>query len=192
MALGMSVVLRALQEAGHEAQDAAHATEGFSSPFDVNFGLFFWTWVVFILLFLVLRKFAWPPIVRATEERERKIARDLAEAERMSAEAKHALEEHRKLLASAKEEAQGLVNDAKGLAQQEREHMLAKAREEQEQMLERARREIIAEQERAVAQLRREAVDLSLAAASKLIERRLDSDADRKIVEDYLGSVGGS
>ena len=166
------------------------AEHGFASPFEVNFGLFFWTWVVFILLFLVLKRFAWPPIVRATEERERKIARDLAEAERMSTEAKQAFEEHRKLLALAKEEAQALVGDAKALAQQEREHMLAKAREEQEQMLERARREISAEQERAVAQLRREAVELSLAAAGRLIERRLDSEADRKIVEDYLGSVG--
>ncbi len=190
MANGMTAMLLALQEVGHEAQDAAHATEGFSSPFEVNFGLFFWTWVVFILLFLVLRKFAWPPIVRATEERERKIARDLAEAEKLSAEAKQALEEHRKLLATAKEEAQALVGDAKTLAQQEREHLLSRAREEQEQMLDRARREIQSERERAVAQIRREAVELSLAAASKLIERRLDSEADRKIVEDYLGSVG--
>ena len=59
-------------------------------------------------------------------------------------------------------------------------------------MLERAKREIAVERERAVAELRREAVDLSLAAASKLIEQRLDSDADRKIVEEYLGTLEDS
>ncbi len=172
-------------------QEEAHgAAEGFSSPFEVNFGLFFWTWVVFILLFLVLKRFAWPPIVRATEERERRIARQLEESDKMNAEAKAALGEHRSLLAKAKDEAQGLINEAKTLAQREREQLLSKTREEQDQILERAKREISAERERAVAELRKEAVDLSLAAASKLIQQRLDSDADRRIVEDYLGSLG--
>lgn len=180
----MHVALLMLQEEAHGA------AEGFSSPFEVNFGLFFWTWVVFILLFLVLKRFAWPPIVRATEERERRIARQLEESEKMNAEAKSALEEHRSLLAKAKDEAQGLINEAKTLAQREREQLLSKTREEQDQVLERAKREIAAERERAVAELRKEAVDLSLAAASKLIQQKLDSDADRRIVEGYLGSLG--
>lgn len=173
-------------------QEAAHGTaEGFSSPFDVNFGLFFWTWVVFILLFLVLKRFAWPPIVRATEERERKIARQLEEAERQNADAKVVLGEHKQLLANAKNEAQALLNDAKTVAQRERELLLGKAREEQDRILDRAKREIAAERERAIAQLRREAVDLSLAAASKLVQQRLDSEADRRIVQDYLQSLKG-
>ena len=49
------------------------------SPFEVNFGLFFWTWAVFIALFFILKKFAWPSILRATEERERAIERQLGE-----------------------------------------------------------------------------------------------------------------
>lgn len=178
--------LAAVQEAGHST------VEGFSSPFEVNFGLFFWTWVVFILLFFILKRFAWPPIVRATVERERKIARQLEEAERMNAEAHAALEEHRKLLANAKGEAQSFINEAKALAQSEREQLLTKARDEQDEVIERAKREIAAERERAVAQLRREAVELSLAAASKLIRQRLDSEADRRIVEDYLNALGRS
>lgn len=174
------------------AQEAAHgATEGFSSPFDVNFGLFFWTWVVFILLFLVLKRFAWPPIVRATEEREHRIARQLEEAEKRNAEAKAALDEHKQLVANAKTEAHALLNDAKTVAQRERELLLGKAREEQDRILDRAKREIAAERERAIAQLRREAVDLSLAAASKLVQQRLDSEADRRIVQDYLQSLKG-
>jgi F-type H+-transporting ATPase subunit b len=69
------------------------------SPFEVNFGLFFWTWAVFIALFFILKKFAWPSILRATEEREQAIERQLLEAERMNTEAKQALEENRRLLA---------------------------------------------------------------------------------------------
>lgn len=161
-----------------------------ASPFEVNFGLFFWTWIVFIGLFFALKKFAWPAILKATEQRERKIKHQLEEAERMNAEAKAALEEHRRLLAGAKEQAVSLLNEAKQVAQKEREALLAKTREEQEHMLDRAKKEIQAERERAVQELRREAVDLSLAAASKLIDQRLDSEANRKLVTDYLASMG--
>lgn len=163
---------------------------GPASPFEVNFGLFFWTWVVFIALFLALRKFAWPAILRATEERERTIRTQLAEAERMHAEAKAALEEHRRMMAGARDESAALIAEAKTVAQQERESLLAKARQEQDQILERAKREIAVERDRAVAELRREAVDLSLAAASKLVEERMDDEANRRLVSDFLGSLG--
>ncbi len=108
----------------------------------------------------------------------------------MRAEANAALEEHQKLLAEAKGQAQAFLNDAKTVAQKEREQLLAKAREEQDQILERAKREIGAEREIALRQLRTEAVDLSLAAATRLIEQRLDSDGDRQLVENYLRSIG--
>lgn len=167
-----------------------HAAEGPASPFEVNFGLFFWTWVVFIGLFFALKKFAWPAILKATEERERRIKAQLQEAERMNTEAKAALDEHKRLLAGARDEARGLLAEAKTVAQKERETLLARARAEQEQMLERAKREIDAERERAVTQLRREAVDLSLAAASRLIDQRLDTDDHRRLVTEFLGSLG--
>lgn len=179
----MHVILAAVQEHGAEG--------GFSSPFEVNFGLFFWTWVVFIALFFLLKRFAWPPILRATEERERRIAQQLEETERMNAEAKAALEEHRQLVAGAKEEAQALIGEAKAVAEKEREKLLEKTRQEQQDMLDRAKREISAERDRAVTQLRKDAVDVALAAASKLIEQRLDGDGDRKIVERFLGSLEG-
>lgn len=171
--------LAVLQE--HEAAPA--------TPFEVNFGLFFWTWVVFIALFFVLRRFAWPVILKNTEERERRIRQQLADAEKMNAEAKALLEEHRRLMASAKGQTHALLAEAKALAEREREALLVKARQEQEQILERAKREIAFERDRATAQLRREAVDLSLAAAAKLLEARLDDEADRRLVTEFLESA---
>jgi F-type H+-transporting ATPase subunit b len=162
---------------------------GPASPFEVNFGLFFWTWLVFIALFLVLRRLAWPVILRNTEQRERRIRKQLEDAEKMNAEAQKLLEEHRKTMAKAHEQIHGLLAEAKAVAEREREALLARARQEQDQILERARREIVSERERAVAQLRREAVDLSLAAAGKLLEARLDSEADRRLVADFLESA---
>jgi F-type H+-transporting ATPase subunit b len=81
------------------------------------------------------------------------------------------------------------VADARLVAEKEREQLLARARDEHEQLLDRAKREIQAERERAVADLRREAVELSLAAAARLVERNLDDEANRKIVVDFLSSL---
>jgi F-type H+-transporting ATPase subunit b len=169
---------------------AAETERAAGGPFTIEPGLIIWTWVVFIALFLLLRRFAWPAILRTTEERELRIRTQLEEAQRLNAEAKSALEEHRKLLAGARQEARQLLIDSKSAAGKERETLLARTREEQEQLLARATKEIAAERERAVAELRREAVDLSLAAASKLIGARLDAAGDRKLVEQYLASLG--
>jgi F-type H+-transporting ATPase subunit b len=168
---------------------AAEGGEAMGGPFTLEPGLIIWTWGVFIALFLLLRRFAWPAILRTTEEREHRIRSQLEEAERLNTEAKVALEEHRSLLAGARQEAHQLLQDAKTTAEKERETLLARTREEQEQVLDRARKEIAAERERAIAELRREAVDLSLAAASKLIGSRLGAAEDRKLVEDYLASL---
>ena len=83
-------------------------------------------------------------------------------------------------MADAKAQAHGIVAEARQLAEKERAVAMEKTKQEQEELLARARREIAAERDRAVADLRREAVDLSLAAASKLVGKRLDSETDRQ------------
>lgn len=171
-----------VQEAG------AHAA-GPASPFEVNFGLFFWTWLVFFALLYLLKKFAWPPLVKATVEREQRIEAQLAEAERRNKEAQALLEEHKRLLEEGRSKAHAIITEAKSFAEKERVAALEKTRQEQEELLARALRDIAGERDRAVAELRREAVDLSLAAASKLLSQRLDSETDRKIVQEYLASL---
>ena len=163
-----------------------HAPRG---PLSVEPGLMIWTVLVFILLLAILKKFAWPALLGAVEARERALEEQLAEAERNRAEAAQLLAQHERLLAEGRAAAHGLLAEAKAAAEKERALALEKTRQEQEELLERARRDIIAERERAVSELRREAVDLSLAAASKLIGERLDSDSDRKIVQGYLATL---
>ena len=165
------------------------AEETTSGPLVVNGGLVIWTLVVFGLLLFVLKRWAWPSIVAAVEARERALEAQLAEAERNRVESARLLEEHRKLLAEAKAQAHAIFVEARSVAEKEHAAALEKTKEEQRELLERARREIQAERERAVADLRREAVDLSLAAASKLIGERLDSEVDRRLVASYLATV---
>jgi len=175
----MQGLLPLLQEGAHEA----------SGPFSINPGLIIWTLVVFGLLLVLLWRFAWPSILKAVEERERRIQQQLQDAERANAEAQRLLEEHKKAAASAKSEAQDLIAKAKAVAQKEREALLARAREEYEALLTRARKDIEAEKDKALVELRREAVELSIAAASKVIEANLDTDANRRLVADYLASL---
>jgi F-type H+-transporting ATPase subunit b len=168
------------------------AAEGEGSgmgPFQVEFGLIFWTWLVFFALMFLLYKFAWPALVQATEEREKKITSELAEAEKAHAEARTALEEGKKFAAESRASAQQLLTDARVSAEKERTAVLERARKEHEDLLERARRDISAEKDKALVALRHEAVELSLAAASKLIGARMDSDTDRRLVTEYLDSV---
>ena len=165
---------------------------GPASPFEVNFGLFFWTWVVFIALFFVLKKYAWPELLGAVERREQALQRMLDEAEQNRADSARVLEEHKRLVAGAQAEAQDLIAKAKGVAEKERAALLAHARQEQDALLARARREIDDEKQKAVLALRREAVDLALAAAAKLVEQRFDNDADRRLVTEYLATIEGT
>jgi F-type H+-transporting ATPase subunit b len=174
----MLITLASLQE--------PHAAPG---PLTVEFGLMFWTVVVFLLLLLVLKRFAYPALLGAVEARERALQEQLDEAERNRAESAALLAEHKKLVADARAQAQTLLVDARTSAEKERALAMEKTLQEQQQLLERARRDIAGERDRAIAELRREAVDLSLAAASKLIGERLNSDTDRKLVQEYLSSL---
>jgi F-type H+-transporting ATPase subunit b len=165
------------------------AAEGGRGPFDVNPGLIFWTWLVFLAFLYFFKKTFWVTIVSRAEEREKTIAAQLAAAESRNAEAKALLEEQRKATAEARSSAQSLLAEAKVAAEKERAQGLERAKQEQEALMERARRDIAAERDKAVAALRREAVELALGAASKVVGQRLDAEADRKIVLDYLAQV---
>ena len=183
-----SVWLTPLLIAGTVAPATAQEGGG-GGPLTVDGGLVIWTLVVFGLLLYVLRRSAWPVLLAAVRERERRLEQQLAEAERNRAEAATLLEEHKRLLAGARNEAQETINKAKLLAQKERDTLLAQARHEYDDLLARARKEIDEEKNKALLALRREAVDLTIAAASKLIEARLDTDANRRLVEEYLANL---
>ena len=170
---------------------AQHAAEEPTGPLVVNGGLAIWTLVVFGLLLAVLRRFAWPVVLGAVQEREARLERQIAETERNRAESARLLEEHKKLVADARSSAAGIIAEARAAGDRERALAVEKTRAEQSEELARTRREIQAEQDRARVEMRREAVDLSLAAAGKLVGARLDSDTDRKLVTEYLSSLEG-
>jgi F-type H+-transporting ATPase subunit b len=151
-------------------------------------GLMLWTLLIFIGLFFILSRYAFGPITKAVEARELALQDAIDQAKRDREEAARILAEHRTQLEGARAEAQHIIAEGRAVGEKLRVQMLEETRAQQQDLLERARREIAGERDIAIAELRREAVDLAIAAASKVIERNLDDNANRKLVEGYLAS----
>jgi F-type H+-transporting ATPase subunit b len=157
-----------------------------------SYGLMVWTLVIFVLLLAVLAKFAFGPITAAVEARERALEEAINAAKRDREEAALLLAEHRAALDASRAEGQKLIAEARAAAERVRAELVEQAHVEQARMLERARAEIEAERAKAIAALRREAVDLAILGAGKVINQNLDRDANRKLVESFLESVSAS
>lgn len=166
------------------------AQEGDGGLFAVNwFGLFVWTWLIFILLFVVLRKWAWGPILEALDRRERRIQSAIDEATKQRDEAEKLLAEQREMLGKARGEAQEILAEGRKAGERLRAELLEEARKQKDQIVERSRDEIRHERDEALAALRREAVDLSISAAGRVLEKNLDSKENRRLVEKYLDAL---
>jgi F-type H+-transporting ATPase subunit b len=163
----------------------ASAAEG-GGLLDPHTGLIFWQIVVFVLVLAALMKFAYPHILGAVEAREARIRELLAAAARDREEAESLLEEQRRQLDEVRTRAQELAAEGREAGDRIRAEMIEETRREQAEMLVRARREIRQEMERALEEIRADAVDLAIAAASRLIERDLDQEANRRFVREFL------
>ena len=174
------------------AQEAAEAEAGGSPLFSVNVALSIWTIIVFIVLFLILKTVVWPQILGNAVAREQRIQAALDEAARRQIEAAALLEQHRAQLADARRQAQEIVNEGKTAGERVRREIEEKARAEGQQLVERARREIEREKESALNEIRKESVDLALAAASRLMREKLDPEKDKRLVVGYLDELARS
>ena len=152
-------------------------------------GLMFWTLVVFLMLLFVLGKFVFPMITAAVEAREKALEDAIEAAKKDREEAKKYLEEQRQQVEAARNDAAKIITEGRSMGEKLRAEMVEQTRAQQQDMLERARREIDSERNRAIADMRREAVDLAIAGASRVIERNLDQKSNREIVEKFLSSI---
>lgn len=170
--------------AANEGAEAARG--GLLSP---SGGLMFWTLLIFLVLFFVLSRYAFKPITEAVEKREKALEDAIAGAKADREAAAQLLAEHRAQIEGARAEAQKMIVEGRQVGDKIRADMIEETRAQQQDMLERARREIESEKVKAIAELRREAVDLAIAGAGKVIEKNLDDASNRRIVESFLSSI---
>ena len=171
------------------APSAAQAAGVPPQLLSANTGLMFWTLVIFIIVLIVLSKSAFKPITRAVEAREKALEDAIATAKREREEAAKLLEEHRRLVDQARSDAQQYIAEGRAAGEKVRQTVVEDAHREQQQILERARQEIQTERDKAIVELRREAVTLAIRGAGAVIEKNLDSDTNRKLVESFLASL---
>ena len=152
-------------------------------------GLMFWTLGIFLVLWFILSKYAFKPITAAVEAREKALEDAILAAQADRDEAKRILEGHQKEIEAARGDAQRMIAEGRAVGDKIRADMIEETRAQQQEMLERARREIEGEKVRAIAEMRHEAVDLAIAGAGKVIEKNLDDESNRRIVETFLASI---
>ena len=168
------------------AQEAAAPKGGLLTP---TAGLMFWTLLIFGFTFGILAWKAYPAILSSVRAREKALEDAIVAARKDREEAAALLVEHQKAIAATRDEAQKIISDARAAGEKVRTDVIEQAHKEQQSLLERARTEINTEKEKALAELRRQTVDLAVRAASKVIERNLDVEANRAVVESFLASI---
>ena len=152
-------------------------------------GLFVWTILTFLLLVFVLAKFAWKPLLKMLQDREDMVRSSLEDAEKAKSELERLNEESEAIMAKARSEAQSILADGKAVAEKVKDDIIAKSKEQANKIREDAGNQIQVEKDKAISEIKKEVVNLTLSVAEKLIQKNL-SDADNKsLIEESLKKV---
>jgi F-type H+-transporting ATPase subunit b len=144
----------------------------------------------FLVLFVLLWKFAFPPITKMLDQRAENIRESLEKAEDTRVQAERLLDEYKVQMAEARLEAAKVIEQGRKVAETMKIEIVAKANEEAAAVLAKARDEIQAEKRAAIAELQASVADLSVAVAGKVIGTSLSDAEHRKLIESYVAEVG--
>ncbi len=167
---------------------AAHIPVASSGSFLItpNVGLMVWVFVVFLIVFLALRKWVFPVIGNALDARAKSISDSIDSAEELRKQADEVLTEYRQRLAEARTQADEIVTRARQAGEAHQKEAIETARAERERLLEQTRRDVEAETRRAIDQIRREVADLTVLATEKVTRKTLTGADQLRLVEDAL------
>ncbi len=154
-------------------------------------GTIIWTIVTFIALLILLRRFAWKPVLSLLEERENTIRGSLDDARRAREEAEKHLAESREAMMKARQEISAVIEKGRQEAERLRQQMLEKAQRDADDARRRGLEEIERQKRAAVAEIRAAAVDLAVSAAGRIVKSSMDESAQRKLASDFLSGLDG-
>jgi F-type H+-transporting ATPase subunit b len=152
-------------------------------------GLMIWTIVCFGIVFFTLKHFAFGRIQAAIDERREKIRSSLDEADNARAEAQKLIEEHRALIAQARNDAEEILAEARKVATAQAQRAKEETEADRQRRLEDTRKQIEAETQKALGQIRTEVAELTLAATAKVTGKVLDSDDHKRLIDDALSGL---
>lgn len=143
----------------------------------------------FLLLVAILGKFAYKPLMKILAERQAKIQTSLDTAEQDRLAAEQLKQDYLNQLATARAQAQAIVEKATTLAEQTKEEILREAQAESSRLLQKAQEEIGREREQAMLEFKGELASLAVAAAAKIIAQNLDEKANAKLVNEFINEL---
>jgi len=173
----------------YASEVAEGGSKGASALITPEIGLMFWTLVTFLILLILLAKYAWGPILKAMNAREDGIRNDLDTARKEREDAERLLEDHRGLINQTRRERAEAVEAGRRDAERLKAEILDEARKQREQLMKQAETQIAAGLRQARTELKGEAADLAIQVAGKLMGKNLDDATQRRLVDDYLADL---
>lgn len=155
----------------------------------VDPGLYIWAIVVFVVLAALLARFAWRPLLDALDRRQEGIRKALDEARDARQELERLRAEASQIMVQARTEADAILSRTRADASRTAEELKQKARADAEHIVRNAERQIEVQALRAVEQVRREAVDLSIAIAGKILQRNLTREDNERLIDETLKEI---
>jgi len=163
------------------------ASSSLTSP---AIGTIFWTVIIFTLFFLILKKYAWKPILSAVKQRDEMIKGSLASAEMARREMLKLQSDNEAILRKAREEREGILKEAREVRDKLIAEAKGKATEETEKMIDKARVSIEREKAVALSEIREQVATISVEIASKLLGEKLKQTGEQeKLIDNYLKEI---
>ena len=170
----------------HESQESHGGSSAPNPLVQLDPGLFIWTILTFILLFLVLAKFAWKPLLSALKNREDQIKAALQSAEQAKDELDKITIKSKAITDEARLEAKVILSEAKASSDKIKQEMLSKATEEADKIRAEAESKIKVEKDKAVDEIKTKVVDLTLTISEKIIKKNISSKENKSLIEESL------
>lgn len=161
----------------------------FFQRFGIDWPRFITTTINFIIVLVILRIFAYKPILQMLEERKKRIEESMNNAEKIRQELAATQEQRAKAIGEANAQAQKLIDEARKSAEEVRERTVAEARQQAESELRRAQQQIAVERERMLAEARREIVSLVLHTTAKVTGKVLTAEDQRRLTEETTREI---
>ena len=157
--------------------------------FVVSPGLYIWSLVIFLLVLLILKKYAWTPLLDFLDQREIEISDSLAMAESAKADLEKVKEESEKILNEAKNQGKSIVSDSKQKAEDSANKILNDAKAKSDEFVLDAKKKIDVEKKKAIKEIKEEVVGLSLDLASQVLQRNVKDEDNNKFVDSSLKAI---
>ena len=184
--------------ATHETEECAHMLEEGKSIDDCQKAPslilpakneVIWGGLAFMVVFIALARVGFPAVKKAMEDRTNRIRESLDDAERAKNEAQSVLDEYNKQLADARTEANRIIEEARQTADQLRRDLVARAEQEAQDLRQRSQEDITAAQQRAMADLQSQIRDLTIDLAEKVVQKQLDRDTNRSLIDGFIAEL---